>query len=179
MSERRYLGDSEINFLQTESFVENKRGRKRKVPYYLIIQTLLHTGLRVSELCSLIPQDINFSERIIHVRGKGGNKRSVDINTEISSLLRLHIANKKIKVKEKVFPYHRSSINKMMQKYKESWGPHMLRHTYAKKVLENVGNIRFLQKQLGHKSLNTTAQYLKMLPFKKQKELLENLMNEE
>ncbi|RDI37976.1 site-specific integrase [Aquicella lusitana] len=58
----------------------------------LIIWTLLDTGLRVSELCSLTPQHILWQQKSLRINGKGGphgkksKKRIVPMSKRVQTL---------------------------------------------------------------------------------------------
>jgi integrase/recombinase XerD len=64
----------------------------------LLIWTLLDTGLRVSELCSLTPQHILWQEKALRISGKGGphgkktKKRVVPLSRRIQTLLEHYFA---------------------------------------------------------------------------------------
>ena len=58
----------------------------------LLLQTLLETGLRVSEFTRLRVEDVSLVERVIIVaRGKGSKRREIPIRRELAQMLRLHI----------------------------------------------------------------------------------------
>src|SRR5271165_6698758 len=58
----------------------------------LMLQTLLETGARASELVQLKVEDISLAERVITIRhGKGDKRREVPIRRELAQLLRLHV----------------------------------------------------------------------------------------
>jgi integrase/recombinase XerD len=58
----------------------------------LMLQTLLETGVRASELVQLRVEDVSLDERIMVVRqGKGAKRREVPIRRELAQLLRLHV----------------------------------------------------------------------------------------
>lgn len=59
----------------------------------MMLQTLLETGARASELVQLRVEDVSLAERVIAIRrGKGDKRREVPIRRELAQLLRLHIA---------------------------------------------------------------------------------------
>ena len=64
----------------------------------LIIWTLLDTGLRVSELCSLSPQNIEWQQKALRITGKGGphgkksKKRVVPMSRRVQTLLEHYFA---------------------------------------------------------------------------------------
>ena len=163
----QYLTQKQINRIQNDSSVLPRD--------YLLVKVLLKTGMRVSELCSMLVQDINFEERYIWTKGKGKKNRVINIDTELSQLLRLYISNNKLSVKARLFPITRDRVHKIVKKYDATIYPHMFRHTYAINVLRTTKNIRFLQEQLGHSNLNTTAKYLRYADYDKEKQLLEEL----
>ncbi len=62
----------------------------------LMLQTLLETGLRTSELVQLRIEDVSLAERVVIVhQGKGGKRREVPIRRELAQLLRLHIGTRR------------------------------------------------------------------------------------
>jgi integrase/recombinase XerD len=62
----------------------------------LMLQTLLETGARSSELVQLRVEDVSLAERVITIRqGKGGKRREVPIRRELAQLLRLHIGTRR------------------------------------------------------------------------------------
>ena len=59
----------------------------------LMLQTLLETGARASELVQLRVEDVGLAERVVTIqRGKGGKRREVPIRRDLAQLLRLHIS---------------------------------------------------------------------------------------
>jgi len=44
-----------------------------------VLETIYSCGLRISELCGLVAQDIDWNERVVRVRGKGKKERLVPI----------------------------------------------------------------------------------------------------
>ena len=62
----------------------------------LMMQTLLETGARVSELVALRVGDVRLAERVITIEdGKGGKRREVPIRPELARLLALHIGRRR------------------------------------------------------------------------------------
>src|ERR1700735_5701409 len=63
----------------------------------LMLQTLLETGARASELVQLRVEDVSLGERVITIRhGKGDKRREVPIRRELAQLLRLHIDARRV-----------------------------------------------------------------------------------
>jgi len=103
----------------------------------LIIWTLLDTGLRVSELCSLKPENILWQQRSIRINGKGGpygkksKKRVVPMSKRVQALLEPYFAlHSKWFIRERQVQIIVKKIANRAQIAK-SVTPHVLRHTFA------------------------------------------------
>jgi len=80
----RMTVEEELRFLD-QAYAQNGRTG-------LMLQTLLETGARASELVQLQVEDVGLVERVIIIRqGKGGKRREVPIRRDLAQLLRLHI----------------------------------------------------------------------------------------
>jgi len=134
----------------------------------LIIWTLLDTGLRVSELCRLTPQQILWQQKALRVLGKGGpygkqsKRRVVPMSKRIQPLMEHYFA-----VHETWFVGPRQ-VQKMVKrlanraKITQEVTPHVLRHTFATLALQKHLSLATVQKILGHDRLTTTAIYLNL-----------------
>ncbi|VUT25993.1 MAG: putative tyrosine recombinase XerC-like protein [Candidatus Methanolliviera sp. GoM_asphalt] len=154
----KYLKDEEV-----KNLLDRCEGRRDR----LIIELILLTGLRVSEVLGITPDDIDFRNRTIRIHGKGSRDRTVYPPRELLYDLRDYIADKVAQTKfgmrqNKIFKLTRQRV---FQTIKELSGrsPHKLRHTFAVNYLESGGDLRTLQKILGHSSLKTTSIYLDLL----------------
>lgn len=143
-----------------------------------IIEVLLGTGLRVSELVSLNLSSINFDRRELKVRGKGGKERVVPLNSEAVEALHAYLSKGRISFlreeNEALFLNSRggrlttAGVRKILKKYadklygKSRLHPHLFRHTLATGLLEGGADLRVVQEVLGHSSLSTTQVYLKL-----------------
>ncbi len=134
----------------------------------LIIWTLIDTGLRVSELCSLTTQNILWQQKSIRISGKGGpygkqsKKRVVPMSRRIQTLLEHYFA---IHDKWFVGPRQVQKIVKQVAnraKLSQNVTPHVLRHTFATLALQKGISLAAVQKALGHDRLTTTAIYLNL-----------------
>ena len=163
----KYLTLSQVN--NALELASTKGHVKNRTRNYLIIKTLVESGLRASELVSLVPKNINFSEKVFHIKGKGEKIRSVYIPRDLAIQLKGYIETNKIRQKAPVFPLTREGLYKITSKFALT-NPHSLRHTYAVFMLENNEvHIRFLQEQMGHESLDTTQVYLDIKEFRSQR----------
>lgn len=138
----------------------------------LILELLFATGMRISELCSLKTEMIDFNEYIIKLWGKGSKERLIQIcNTNVRRLIDKYT----ITLKSEDNPYFfvnrlkkrlseqsvRNMINDYANKAKISQHitPHMFRHSFATLLLEEDVDIRYIQQMLGHSSITTTQIY--------------------
>lgn len=132
----------------------------------LIIWILLDTGLRVSELCSLTPQHVQWQQKTLRITGKGGphgkksKKRVVPMSKRVQTLLEHYFA---INDYWPVGVRQAQKIVKQVANHaqlSQKVTPHILRHTFATIALQKGISLAAVQKVLGHDRLMTTAIYL-------------------
>lgn len=153
-----------------------------------VIELLFATGMRISELCSLKPSDIDLESNNILIYGKGAKERIIQLgNQEVISALKLYqeTFKKEIEVCGYFFVnrlQHKlsdQSVRFMINHYAELAGisqhitPHMFRHSFATLLLEQDVDIRYIQRMLGHSSISTTEIYTHVSS-SKQKDILVN-----
>ena len=136
--------------------------------HYMTIQVLAKTGVRVTELINIRPQDILYSAKQIIIRGKGNKIRNIDIPDELLYLLQFYIKDKKIRKNKPIFPVTKQAIYYRTKQIADV-NPHAFRHSYAIQLLRKTKNIKYVQQQLGHSTLATTQVYLKYMDFDKEK----------
>lgn len=151
-----------------------------------VIELLFATGMRISELCSLKPSDIDLSGNTIRIYGKGSKERILQLgNEEVLAALILyhHTFEKEIAacgyffVNRLQHQLSAQSVRFMINHYAALAGieqhitPHMFRHSFATLLLEQDVDIRYIQKMLGHSSISTTEIYTHVSN-KKQKDIL-------
>jgi len=145
-----------------------------------ILELLFSTGLRVSELCKLNRDQINFERREFGVIGKGGHARIVFVSDRATSWLQHYLSARKDTYKPLFIRYSGPeipedngekmrltprSVERMVKKYvKAARLPvdatvHTLRHSFATDLLTNGADIRSVQEMLGHKNIATTQIY--------------------
>lgn len=148
--------------------------RDSKLRDVAVLELLFATGLRVSELCSIRPEDFDLRNGSLKVQGKGAKERIVFVsNPEALGALRLY-KNAYLKKIESLnfFFVNRlgnrlaeQSVRSMIKMYAnmaripERITPHMLRHSFATLMLEEDVDIRYIQSILGHSSITTTQIY--------------------
>lgn len=141
-----------------------------------ILELLYATGIRVGELVSMDSEDINFSERLIRVRGKGRKERLVPFGSAAMKSLLLYLKNRPLinrgRVDTRALFLNRMgnrltsrSVQRMVDKYinktavERKISPHSLRHSFATHLLGRGADLRVIQELLGHESLATTQKY--------------------
>jgi integrase/recombinase XerD len=144
---------------------------KSNIRDYAIIMVLAYSGIRVSELCSLRIEDVDFSENVIHVKsGKGDKDRMVVVDSRVMEVLKEYLRNEKrnegyvfmSRKRTRITPTH---VERIVRYYAGKAGinkkvtPHVIRHTFATALLRNGADIRFIQQILGHSSVATTQIY--------------------
>jgi len=153
-----------------------------------VIELLFATGIRISELCCLSSSDVDLNSQNILIFGKGAKERIIQIGNPdvIMSLTRYKNAfHDEITATGHFFVNRlkdrlsEQSVRFMILKYARQFGidlhitPHMFRHSFATLLLEQDVDIRYIQKMLGHSSINTTEIYTHVSSAK-QKDILVN-----
>ena len=143
-----------------------------------ILETIYSCGLRVSELCGLLADDINRSELIVRVRGKGKKERLVPIGAPALAAIQnywgalprppggdapVFLANSR-----NLRPMYPRLVQLRLKRHLAAAGldpcltPHNLRHSYATHLLDAGADLRSVQELLGHAHLVTTQVYTHM-----------------
>ena len=153
-----------------------------------VIELLFATGMRISELCSLKPSDVDFESNNILIYGKGSKERIIQLgNQDVLNALILYQETFKNDIEICGYFFvnrlqHRlsdQSVRFMVNRYAELAGisqhitPHMFRHSFATLLLEQDVDIRYIQRMLGHSSISTTEIYTHVSNAK-QKDILIN-----
>lgn len=155
-----------------------QRGEVDESPFLrdiAILETIYSCGLRISELCGLLTQDINWSEQIVRVRGKGKKERQVPIGSKaleaIDHYWRAleHSPSPAMPVflarPSAPRPMYPRLVQLRLKRYLQLCGldpkltPHKLRHSYATHMLDAGADLRSVQELLGHVHLVTTQVY--------------------
>lgn len=151
-----------------------------------IVELLFATGLRISELCNLKTERIDFEQGVLCIKGKGAKERYLQIgNRQVLQQLMSYKNLWKEEMEYNKFFFHNrygerfseQSARNMINKYVSRSSidmhitPHMFRHAFATLLLEEEVDIRYIQKMLGHSSIVTTQIYTEVA-CKKQMEIL-------
>lgn len=140
-----------------------------------LLETIYSCGLRVSELCGLRAEDINWNEELVRVRGKGKKERLLPIGRPALNAIQAcwNRLPQPPAGTEAVFQANPSHIKPMyprlvqlrLKRYLALAGldpqltPHKLRHSYATHLLDAGADLRSVQELLGHAHLVTTQVY--------------------
>ncbi len=138
----------------------------------LILDLLIFTGGRISEILNLKISDIDYSNSTIRIIGKGNKTRIIPalkfVIDKISSYnenFRKKLVNKKGEeynlfpsISRNNFWYRISNYAKKAGLNKKVY-PHIFRHSLATTMLNNGANLRYVQELLGHSNIKTTEIY--------------------
>jgi integrase/recombinase XerC/integrase/recombinase XerD len=130
----------------------------------LIVRTIYATGVRVSELCNINIEDIDFDEHTIRIRGKGDKIRIVFVDDDTLSEILGFVKNRIVGplfVGQQGKHISSRAIQHIFKHYAPSGiTPHKIRHSYASELYRRSKNLRVVQENLGHTSIKTTEIYL-------------------
>ncbi|MGH9236702.1 MAG: site-specific tyrosine recombinase XerD [Vicinamibacterales bacterium] len=174
----KYLSVEEVDRLIAQPDVSTARGLRDRA----LIELLYATGMRVSELLSLRPADVNLDASYLTCTGKGSKQRIVPFGDSAGEWV-----NRYAREARPALLGRRSSprlfVNargggpgltrvgfwKILKAYAAGAGvtrtlsPHMLRHSFATHLLERGADLRAIQMMLGHADLSTTQIYTHVL----------------
>lgn len=153
-----------------------------------ILETFYSAGLRIGEIVAINLEDLNLSDGLIKVKGKGRKERIVPVGGKAIEAIKDYLSMDANKHKplchpepvsgsqtmpEKGYPVFLNkygkrittrSVHRIVEKYKNLSGlwditPHSLRHSFATHLLEGGADLRSVQEMLGHSNLSTTQRY--------------------
>lgn len=151
-----------------------------------IIELLFATGARISEICSLKINNIDFASKTVRIFGKGAKERILQIeNRDVIAILMkyLILIDDSTQPNSYLFQNNRhnriseQSVRTIIRNLEKQIAaplhitPHMFRHSVATLLLEEDVDIRYIQRILGHSSITTTQIYT-LVTSSKQREIL-------
>lgn len=174
----KFLTPEEVEQILNNVKIETPAGFRNRV----ILELLWATGMRISELSNLNFGDLNIEENEIRVFGKGAKERIVliserakgyliqyinsarkliapEYNTgEIDDKTPLFINKTGFRLQNKII---RQVINEIVDKIElpKKVTPHVFRHSFATKLIENGADLRVVQELLGHAGISNTQIY--------------------
>lgn len=167
--------DDVIRFIESPD-TDTALGRRDRA----ILELLYATGVRVSELCGLNVDDIDFKNQSIRVRGKGRKERIVPYGGKAQEAMEAYLgvrgqflseADEESREPQVMFLNYQGtristrSVGRLIDKYvrivadMRNISPHALRHSFATHLLNAGADLRSIQELLGHARLSTTQKY--------------------
>ncbi|AEM79505.1 tyrosine-type recombinase/integrase [Thermoanaerobacter wiegelii] len=168
--EIRTISRNELNRLKRAVYAS---GNKRDIA---LIELLIGTGVRVSELVSLTTEDIHLTARngkenysyIVIRNGKGNKYREIPLNSQVKKALEEYLVTRS-HLSGRIFigqrgPLRRESVDKIIKKYCRMAGieeisAHVLRHTFCTRLMSENVPIPIISKLAGHSSIQTTMDF--------------------
>jgi integrase/recombinase XerC len=133
------------------------------------------SGLRLAELENLSVNDIDLTEAVVQVTGKGNKTRRVPVGKQAIDAIRHWLKQREVFVNDltdnalfidnKGIRLTGNRIRNRIKKRARQQGiservyPHLLRHSFASHVLESSSDLRAVQEMLGHADISTTQIY--------------------
>lgn len=174
----KFLSNVEIEQILNNIKIETPAGYRNRV----ILELLYATGMRVSELGDLNFGSLNLEENEITVLGKGNKERIVLVSTRAKEFLQKYINTVRFMISENTQPPQtnenspvfinktgyrlqtqsiRTALNDIVKRIElpKKVTPHVFRHSFATKLLENGADLRVVQELLGHASISNTQIY--------------------
>jgi site-specific recombinase XerD len=137
-----------------------------------VLELLYGSGLRVSELCGLRPEDLDLPAGAITVWGKGSKQRRVPITAPAAEALVAWLQRGRGALVSDETPHDAVFLNArgrrlgprdvrrlLDRRAPAPTHPHALRHTFATHLLDGGADLRVVQELLGHADLSTTQRY--------------------
>jgi len=174
----RYLAVEDVDRLMEQPIVNTPRGLRDRA----LIELLYATGLRVSELVTLRPGDVNLESSYLTCTGKGEKQRIVPMGDEAADWVRRYLRDARpallgkrssprlfVNARRGGPGLTRVGFWKILKAYGRTarvapgLSPHMLRHSFATHLLERGADLRAIQMMLGHADLSTTQIYTHVL----------------
>jgi integrase/recombinase XerD len=174
----RYLSVDEVDRLIAQPDISTARGLRDRA----LIELLYATGMRVSELLSLRPADLNLDASYLTCTGKGSKQRIIPFGDAAAMWVSRYAREARPALmgrrsSPRLFVNARGGgpgltrmgFWKILKKYAVQAGvtrtlsPHMLRHSFATHLLERGADLRAIQMMLGHADVSTTQIYTHVL----------------
>jgi integrase/recombinase XerD len=172
----KFLDLEEVDRLLAQPDPSTPRGLRDKA----LIEVLYASGMRVTELLTLKPGDLNLDDGYITCVGKGDKERIVPVGQQAAEWLRRYMqqarpvltkgkSSGRLFVNARGGALSRVGFWKVLKEYGIRAGitreisPHVLRHSFATHLLERGADLRAIQAMLGHADLSTTQIYTHVL----------------
>lgn len=139
-----------------------------------LVEFLVSSGCRLSEVAQLRVEDLNLNDRTVVVTGKGDKDRLVYFSVRARLMLQEYVRERKggtglfVSSKTPYLPLKQRAIQRIVHAISERAGlagrvhPHLLRHTFATLALNSGMDVTVIQRLLGHEDIATTQIYAAM-----------------
>ena len=139
-----------------------------------LIEFLVSTGCRLSEVAQLRAADLNLADRSVQVTGKGDKDRVVYFSVRARLMVQEYMVQRKggdglfVSSKSPYEPLKPRAIQRIVRSLSERAGlegrvhPHLLRHTFATHALNGGMDVTVIQRLLGHEDIATTQIYAEL-----------------
>ena len=175
----KFLTPEEVEQILNNVKIDTPAGYRNRV----ILELLWATGMRVSELSSLNLGDINLDENEIRVFGKGAKERIVLMSDRAKNYLFQYIKSARnliptspysvissdedspVFINNTGYRLQNNTIRKVIKEtvdlieLPKKVTPHVFRHSFATKLIENGADLRVVQELLGHAGISNTQIY--------------------
>ncbi|MDC7715456.1 tyrosine-type recombinase/integrase [Vogesella sp. LYT5W] len=138
---------------------------------HAMFELMYSSGLRLSETTSLNVADLDLSQQLVKVSGKGKRERLLPVGRSAADALRRWLEVRGNTLDDALFVSEQGTrlSSRQLARRLEKWRlqsdceqhvhPHMLRHSFASHILQSSGDLRAVQEMLGHANLATTQIY--------------------
>ena len=149
-----------------------------------VVELLFATGMRISELCCLVPEQLDLYGQSVRIWGKGARERIIPIeNQDVLKALQYYISLHTEEIQKCGYlfvngrgtRYSEQSARNMIRHHRDACNislriiPHMFRHTFATSFVDADVDIRVIQILMWHSSIKTTEIYTEVSTAKKRK----------
>lgn len=146
------------------------RGYREKA----LVEFLVSSGCRLSEVAQLRAADLNLADRSVQVTGKGDKDRVVYFSVRARLMIEEYMMQRKggdglfVSSKSPYEPLKPRAIQRIVHSLSERAGlegrvhPHLLRHTFATHALNGGMDVTVIQRLLGHEDIATTQIYAEL-----------------
>lgn len=176
MSKIKSIKIDKVGARQALTVEELERLRDACVTYRekALIEFLVSTGCRLSEVAQLRAADLNLADRSVQVTGKGDKERVVYFSVRARLMVQEYIVQRKggdglfVSNKSPYEPLKPRAIQRIVRSLSERAGlegrvhPHLLRHTFATHALNGGMDVTVIQRLLGHEDIATTQIYAEL-----------------
>ena len=139
-----------------------------------MLELMYASGLRVTELINLKPNDVDLENNTVRTMGKGKKERIIPIGDYATVAVKNYLYNYRPDNKKCDYLFLNNHYNQMTRQgffkvmkklllekgINIKFSPHTLRHSFASHMLSNGADLRTIQELLGHSNISTTEIYL-------------------